>query len=111
MATEASTGVPARRYERIFLPQGVFVAWYGGGDQQLSRAQILSMGGAFLAALNPPAVGSALRLVFEVPGGSVRADGIVRNISPGKGMGIEFVKMGPQDRILLDGLLKKLLLR
>ena len=109
MATEAFSTVPTRRYERISLPQGMFVAWYGGGDQQISRAQTLGMGGAFLTAVNPPAVGTTLRLVFEVPGGSVRADGIVRNVAPGKGMGIEFVKMGPQDRILLDRLLKRLL--
>ena len=109
MATDVFTGVPTRRYERIFLPQGMFVAWYGGGDQQISRAQTLGMGGAFLAVLNPPAVGTTLRLVFEVPGGNVRADGVVRNVSLGKGMGVEFVKMGPQDRILLDRLLKRLL--
>jgi len=107
--TDTLTSVPMRRYERIFLPQGMFVAWYGGGDQQISRAQTLGMGGAFLATANPPVVGTTLRLVFEVPGGSVRADGIVRNVSSGRGMGIEFVKMGPQDRILLDRLLKRLL--
>lgn len=109
MATEAICTAPTRRYQRIFLPQGMFVAWYGGGDQQISRVQTLSMGGAFLTTNNPPAVGTSLRLVFEVPGGSVRADGIIRNVSPGKGMGIEFLKMGPQDRILLDRLLKRLL--
>ena len=108
MATQPFAGV-VRRYERISLPQGMFAAWYGGGDQQISRVQTLGMGGVFLAVVNPPPVGATLRMVFEVPGGSVRADGIVRNMEPGKGMGIEFVKMGPQDRILLERLLKRLL--
>jgi hypothetical protein len=109
MASQAFAGVTTRRYERISLPQGMFAAWYGGGDQLISRVQTLGMGGVFLGVVNPPPVGTSLRMVFEVPGGSVRADGIVRNICAGKGMGIEFVKMGAPDRILLDRLLKRLL--
>lgn len=109
MATETPCGVSSRRYERISLPVGMFLAWYGGGDQQSSRVQTLGLGGVFLGACNPPPVGTTLRMVFEVPGGTVRADGIVRSVVPGKGMGVEFVKMGPLDRILLDRLLKRLL--
>ncbi len=109
MANDIACQPPARRYQRITLPQGMFVAWYGGSDHQTSRVQTLGMGGVFIASSNPPAVGTTLRLVFEVPGGSVRADGIVRSVLPGKGMGVEFTKLGPQDRILLDRLLKRLL--
>lgn len=109
MANAVVSETPVRRYQRISLPQGMFVAWYGGSDHQTSRVQTLGMGGVFIASLNPPPVGSKMRLVFEVPGGSVRADGIVRSVLPGKGMGVEFTKLGPQDRILLDRLLKRLL--
>jgi len=100
---------PTRRYQRISLPKGMFVAWYGGGDHQTSRVRTLGMGGVFIDSFNPPPVGSKMHLVFEVPGGSVRADGIVRSVLPRKGMGVEFTKLGPQDRILLDRLLKRLL--
>ena len=109
MATDVAYKTPPRRYQRISLPQGMFVAWYGGGDHQTSRVQTLGMGGVFIASCDPPPVGSKMRLVFEVPRGTVRADGIVRSVLPGKGMGIEFTKLGPQDRILLDRLLKRLL--
>jgi hypothetical protein len=109
MAIDVACETPPRRYQRISLPQGMFVAWYGGGDHQTSRVLTLGRGGVFIASFNPPPVGSKMRLVFEVPGGSVRADGIVRSVLPGKGMGIEFTKLGPQDRILLDRLLKRLL--
>ena len=38
-----------RRYQRISLPKGMVVAWYGGGQQQASRAKTLGMGGLFLS--------------------------------------------------------------
>lgn len=94
-----------RRYQRISLPKGMFVAWYGG-ESDVSRVQTISVGGLFISASNVPPVATKLRLVFEVPGGSVQADAIVRNIAPGKGMGVEFTKMGPKDRILLERLLR-----
>ena len=99
----------ARRYERISLPKGMLVAWYGAGESEVSRVLTLSMGGLFISAVKPPAVGTKLKMVFEVPGGSVEADGIVRNVLPGKGMGIEFTRTGAQGRILLERLLKRLL--
>jgi hypothetical protein len=98
-----------RRYQRISLPAGMFVAWYGGGEQQVSRVKTIGMGGLFVSESKVPPVGTNLRLVFEVPGGSVQAEGAVRNIAPGEGMGVEFTKMGPRDRVLLGRLLKRLL--
>lgn len=97
-----------RRYQRVSLPKGIFVAWYGG-ESAVSRVHTLSMGGLFICACKAPPVGTNLRLVFEVPGGSVQADGIVRNIAPGEGMGVEFTWMGHKDRILLERLVKRLL--
>ena len=109
MANDTLCQTPARRYQRITLPKGMFVAWYGGRDHQTSHVETLGMGGVFIASSNPPAVDTSMCMVFEVPGGNVRADGVVRSVLPGKGMGVEFTKMGPQDRILLDRLLKRLL--
>ena len=96
----------ARRYERISLPKGMTVTWYGGGQQQVSRVKTLSMGGVFLGG-STLRVGSELTLVFEVPGGMVMAEAVVRNIVPGEGMGVEFTKMNPQSRDLLEGLLAR----
>jgi len=98
-----------RRYQRISLPNGMFVAWYGGGEQQVSRVKTLGMGGLFLSVCNSPPVGANLRLAFEVPGGSVQAAGVVRNIVPGEGMGVEFTWITSRDRMLLDRLLRRLL--
>jgi hypothetical protein len=105
----AETFCGTRRNQRISLPQGMSVTWYGSGQQQVSRVKTLSMGGLFLCGSNTLRVGTDLTLVFEVPGGMVLAEAVVRNIVPGEGMGVEFTKMNPQNRILLEGLLTRLL--
>ena len=98
-----------RRHQRISLPNGMSVAWYGGGDQQVSRVKTLGMGGVFLTGSRVKPVGTNLKLVFQVPGGIVQAEAIVRSVSPGEGMGVEFTEMNPQDRVLLERLLGRLL--
>jgi PilZ domain len=98
-----------RRHQRISLPQGMSATWYGSGRQQVSRVKTLSTGGLFLCGSNTLRVGTDLTLVFEVPGGMVLADAVVRNVVPGEGMGVEFTKMNPQSRLLLEGLLTRLL--
>src|SRR5260370_21831891 len=92
MTTETHCGTQ-RRFQRISLPNGMSVAWYGGGDQQVSRVKTLGMGGVFLSGSGVRPVGTSLTLVFQVPGGIVQAEGIVRSVSPDEGMGVEFTKM------------------
>src|SRR5205814_388729 len=82
-----------RRYLRISLPKGMRVAWHGGDLQLFSRVRTLSMGGLFIPVPDPPPVGTKLRLSFEVPGGNVHAEAIVRNTVPGEGMGVEFTRL------------------
>src|SRR5438876_634710 len=123
MASEAPCKTQ-RRYERISLPKGMTVAWYGGGDSQVSRLKTLGSGGLFLLADHVRPVGTTLTLLFEVPGGLVQkaasvwcpltllfevpgglvqAEAVVRNISPNEGMGVvEFTNMCPQARVLLE---------
>jgi len=98
-----------RRHQRISLPKGMSVTWYGGGQQQVSRVKTLSMGGVFLCGSITLRVGTDLTLVFEVPGGMILAEAVVRNIVPGEGMGVEFTKMNPQSQALLEELLTRLL--
>ena len=98
-----------RKYARISLPKGMRVAWHGADLQLFSRVRTLGRGGLFISIPNPPPVGTKLRLSFEVPGGNVQAEGIVRNIVHGEGMGVEFTKLRLKDRLLLEMLLKRLL--
>lgn len=99
----------SRRYERIGLRRGPLVAWQGPAGRTVSRANTLGMGGVFIEAAKPAAIGEGIRVVLKVPGGEVRARGTVRNSHPGKGMGVEFVSMRPEDRARLNRLLRKLL--
>jgi PilZ domain-containing protein len=103
------TFVATRRYRRISLPQGMLVAWYGGGEQRVSRVKTIGMGGLFVADPNAPREGTNLRLSFEVPGGSVHMEAVVRNVTPGQGMGIEFIRLNTRDRVLMEILLRRLL--
>jgi len=98
----------ARRFRRITLPKGMLVAWYGGGDQRVSRVKTIGMGGLFVAEPDAPAVGTSLRLSFEVPGGSVHVEAIVRDVTPGEGMGLEFTRLNTRDRVLMEILLRRL---
>jgi hypothetical protein len=109
LMTAKSIGGTPRRHQRISLPKGMSVTWYGSGQQQVSRVKTLSMGGLFLCGANTLRVGTDLTLVFEVPGGMVLANAVVRNIVPGEGMGVEFTKMNPHNQALLEGLLTRLL--
>ena len=85
------------------------MAWNGGGDSQVSRVRTLGSGGLFLSADHVRPIGTSLTLLFEVPGGFVQAEAVVRDVSPGGGMDVEFTNVGPQARVLLDDLLKRLL--
>lgn len=98
-----------RRHQRIALPKGMTVAWYGGGQQQVSRVKNLGMGGLSLCGSITMRVGTELTIVFEVPGGMVMSEAVVRNVVPGQEMGVEFTKMNSESQALLEQLLTRLL--
>jgi len=99
----------ARRYERIGLRQGLLVAWQSPGRRTVSRLATLGLGGVFIEAAEPAATGEGIKLLFRVAGGDVNARALVRDSRPGKGMGVEFISMRPEDRGRLGRLVRKLL--
>jgi hypothetical protein len=98
-----------RRYPRVGLPKGMLVAWQAGGERIVSRVGTIGLGGLFIHTSDPPEIGSIVKLLFQLPGGDVRARAVVRNIKPGSGMGVEFTGMGYEARARLHQLLKRLL--
>ena len=85
------------------------VSWYGGDLQLFSRVKTLGMGGLFISSADPPPVGTKIRLAFEVPGGMVRADAVIRDVIPGQGLGVEFTRMDLAAKLLLQKLMNRLL--
>jgi hypothetical protein len=97
-----------RRYPRVFLPKGAMVAWEHSGRRNVSSISVLALGGLFISTPEPPPAGDSIKLIFDVPGGDVRARALVRDSQPGKGMGIEFTAMGHDARARLHRLMKLL---
>ena len=73
-----------RRYPRAALPSTLPVAWLGSDLQFFSHVQPIGMGGLFIATPNRAPLGTKPRLTFQVPGGSVLPQAIVRNVAPRK---------------------------
>ena len=98
----------ARRYPRVGLPRGMSVAWQAGGERVVSRIGTIGLGGLFIFTKKSAAVGDVVKLVFDVPGGEVRARAVVRSCQPGRGMGLEFTAMQFEARARLTQLLRRL---
>jgi len=99
---------PNRRYVRVALPKGMPVAWQHVGGRGVSRVATLGLGGLFIATPFPAPVGTLVKLVFDVPGGEVRARAIVKDVKEGQGMAVAFIAMASEDRARLNQLVKKL---
>jgi PilZ domain len=108
MTSTTTTAKKSRRYTRVGLPKGILVAWEHSGIRRLSRVSVVALGGLFISTEEPPPNGDTIRLIFEIPGGEVRARAVVRDCQPCKGMGIEFTAMGPEARARLHQLMKAL---
>jgi hypothetical protein len=102
------TDLKSRKYPRVTLPKGTVVAWEHAGKRNVSAANVMALGGLFISTPDPPPVGDIIKLVFEVPGGEVRARATVCDSQPGKGMGIQFTSMAPDARARLSRLMDKL---
>jgi PilZ domain-containing protein len=100
--------IKPRRYERIGLRRGPLVAWQGPTGRTVSRVLTLGLGGLFIEASEPASIGAGIKIVFSVAGAEVRARATVRNLDPGKGMGVEFVSMRPEDRARINRVLGRL---
>jgi curved DNA-binding protein CbpA len=98
MAPEPST---RRKYSRIRAPKGMLVGWKSAGQTSTSRAENMGLGGLYLHVANPPSEGSSIELILDLPTGQFRARAIVRRVTLGKGMGVQFVQMKPEDRAKL----------
>ena len=96
-----------RKYPRFKAPMGLNVGWKSVGRRGVSRAAVLAMGGLFLQVRDPLPLWAVLELLFDLQNGEVRARAIVRDSTPGKGMGVQFVQMQSADRARLNQFLSQ----
>jgi len=100
-----ATSKKVRKYSRVPLPKGPLVAWEDAGVRKVSTVSVLALGGLFISTPDPPRAGDVIKLIFEVPGGEVRARALVCDSQPGKGMGIQFTAMAQDARARLNRLM------
>ena len=98
-----------RRYPRIRLPKGMLVAWQYGASRGVSRVTTMGLGGLFITTPEPAPIGTLVRLIFDLPGGEVRARATVRDMKDGEGMAVAFIAMDYAARARLDQMMKLLL--
>ena len=76
----------------------VEVRYEGAGVTAQTRISDISETGVFVETMLPPPVGSVVGLFFTLPGGHViQTDGVVKQLQPGIGMGVEFSNLNPRD--------------
>jgi len=108
IAMKSAGTLENRRNARIAVLKGMWVSWQAGGPRNVSRVRDLSAGGVFVATPTPAPVGTAVKLLFALPEGEMRIDGVVRYTDAKRGMGVEFTGMGTGDRARWQELLRRL---
>jgi Tfp pilus assembly protein PilZ len=98
-----------RRYPRAVPPRSVRVAWQSGTRRTVSYMASLALGGLFVLTQQPVPIRSSVKVLLDLPLGEVRARGVVRRITPSRGMGIEFIAMTQEDRARLSKALQPML--
>lgn len=86
----------------------MLIGWQGGGKRDASYADTFSLGGVSIHLAEPLSVGTSVQLLFDVPGGEVRARAIVRHGKRGSVMGVQFTHMESDCRARLHRFLKQL---
>ena len=98
-----------RRFPRIETPAGVWVSWGTGQATSVSRVSDINEGGMFISTPAAPPLGTSIKVLLVAPEGEIRAQAVVRNVTPGRGMGIEFTALGAADKAYLDKVMTRLL--
>ena len=65
----------------------------------------LSLTGVFVVDEDPLPIGTTINFELRLHSCSIPVKGIVRRSIPGQGMGIQFVQLGPEGKILLKSYL------
>src|SRR6266550_1845198 len=99
---------PRRFSSRVPTPGHDYVYWSSLGYDGTSRVGDLSSGGLFGHTRKTKSVGAKTNVHFLVEEGQIRAEAVVRDVMPGRGLGLQFTAVHEEDRPRLAGLMKRL---
>jgi hypothetical protein len=105
---QQQTSHSKRFSSRVETPGDVYVYWSSVGYDDTSRVRDLSSGGLFVQTRKSKSVGEKTNLHFLVEEGQIRAEAVVRHVTPGRGLGLEFTAVREEDRQHLADLMKRL---
>jgi hypothetical protein len=97
-----------RLNSRVESGKSVWVYWECNGDRDVSRVANLSVGGLFIETPKIERVGATTKIHFLVQEGQIRANGMVRHVKRGGGLGLKFEAVSERDRPNLAALMKRL---
>jgi hypothetical protein len=97
-----------RAYPRLPAPKGTIVAWQSASKKVVSAVDNFGLGGLYIRTPDPPATGTFIQLLLDVPSGEVRARAAVQRSVAHDGMGVKFVAMKHEDRARFAGWLRTL---
>jgi PilZ domain len=97
-----------RMTSRVDALGDVWVYWRCGGTDDVSRVCDLSVGGLSLSTPIPPPLGAKAKLDFLVQEGQIRAEAVVRHLTPDGGLGLKFTAITDQDCPRLVALLNRI---
>ena len=93
----------------FFVPfNEISLVWRSDGECPPSRVSELSRTGAFVWTSSLVPVGTVLGLRLAIPGREICLQAVVRSVSPGRGIGIEFESMADDDRARLYTLVQQM---
>ena len=97
-----------RHYARLACPKGMILAWQTAYQRVVSPVDNAGLGGLYILTPEPPAPGTFVQLLLDVPAGEVRATAVVQRSEPKEGMAVKFVGMQQEYRSRFFRWLKRL---
>lgn len=108
MALQGNRTPDRRRSGRTGVSKGIWVSWHTDGSRNVSRVRDLGAGGVFVCTTTSVAIGTPMQMLFALPEGELRLQGIVRHVVAGEGLGVEFARIAAADAERLQELLRRI---
>ena len=100
-----------RQHKRVETPEGVWVLWRCGRTEDTSRVKNLSVGGLFVETNKVCPINATVELDFLVQDGEIKARAIVRFVTAGRGMGLQFKSVRSEHQERFTAMIKRLIQR